>query len=72
MPELLRYAHLKNNEGLPREWADALLHRLEEAHDEVTYFTEENGVLERVIADLEDKVAELERQLARLRPDDTE
>lgn len=29
--ELVRYAHLKNVDGLPRDWCDALIRALDEA-----------------------------------------
>lgn len=32
--ELLRYAHLENRDGLSREWVDALLYHLDDAHEE--------------------------------------
>lgn len=31
--ELLKYAHLYNNTGLPKHWVDALIQHLEEAVD---------------------------------------
>jgi hypothetical protein len=34
--ELLRYGRLLNNDGLPKDWCDAILHALESALDELT------------------------------------
>lgn len=33
--ELLRYGRLLNNDGLPKDWCDAILHALESALDEL-------------------------------------
>lgn len=33
--ELLKYAYLKNDNGLPKDWCDALLRTLEELLDTV-------------------------------------
>lgn len=70
VPELLRYAHLKNTNGLPREWADALIQRLDEMHEEMLYFQQENATLEHNLADLEDQARELRTRMDRLLPPD--
>lgn len=33
--ELVRYAHLKNVDGLPREWCEALINALDEALEQL-------------------------------------
>lgn len=64
--ELLRYAHLENSNGLAREWADALLYHLDDAHEERKYLRDENEVLENRVAQLEDDVTTLEERVAEL------
>jgi hypothetical protein len=60
--ELLKYAHLYNDEGLPREWCTALIARLSNALNEIEFFRRELDVQEELVAELEDELAVLRNQ----------
>lgn len=60
--ELLKYAHLYNNTGLPSHWVDALLARLSNALEEIEFFKKELEVQERLVSELEDELAVLRNQ----------
>jgi len=40
--ELVRYAHLKNNDGLPKDWCDALIQALDDALEQLAQPTQQD------------------------------
>jgi len=50
--ELLKYAHLYNNTGLPKHWVDALIKHLEEKTDRVEELEHDVEVLHQRIDDI--------------------
>lgn len=65
--ELLRYAHLENRDGLSRDWVDALLYHLDDAHEERKSLRkrheellDEHEVLNDVVHALEGRVEALD------------
>lgn len=56
--ELLKYARLHNNTGLPKHWVDALLDQFERALDRAS-------TAEELLQRREDEVAELQEEIDR-------
>lgn len=54
--ELLKYARLHNNTGLPKHWVDAILDQFERALDRAS-------TAEELLQRREDEVAELQEEL---------
>lgn len=50
--ELLKYAHLYNNTGLPKHWVDALIQHLEAKVDRVEKLEHDVKVLRQRIDDI--------------------
>lgn len=57
--ELLKYAFIENNSGLPKDWCDVLITRFDDVLEELEFLKKELDTQENLVAELEDEVAVL-------------